>query len=112
MATLLAALMTYSRLSSDSELIALRSCGVSIYRLVPAFILSFVVTGMTFLFNEQVVPAANYQAHSKSSPEERKGSVSGAKHFLSRIPEVTVDGSKERFSHAYADQFDGQREKA
>lgn len=63
MATLLAALMTYSRLSSDSELIALRSCGVSIYRLVlPAFILSFVVTGMTFLFNEQVVPAANYQA--------------------------------------------------
>jgi len=64
MATLLAALMTYSRLSSDSELIALRSCGVSIYRLVlPAFILSFVVTG-TFLFNEQVVPAANYQAGS------------------------------------------------
>jgi len=46
MATLLAALMT-CRLSSDSELIALRSCGVSIYRLVlPAFILSFVVTGM------------------------------------------------------------------
>src|SRR6476469_761874 len=32
MSTLLAALMTYSRLSSDSELIALRSCGVSIYR--------------------------------------------------------------------------------
>jgi len=30
MSTLLAALMTYSRLSSDSELIALRSCGMSI----------------------------------------------------------------------------------
>src|SRR4028119_248893 len=40
MSTLLAALMTYSRLSSDSELIALRSCGISIYRLVvPAIFL-------------------------------------------------------------------------
>jgi lipopolysaccharide export system permease protein len=56
MSTLLAALMTYSRLSSDSELIALRSCGVSLYRLVvPAVVLSLVVTGMTFLFNEMVV---------------------------------------------------------
>ncbi|MBD1921057.1 LptF/LptG family permease [Microcoleus sp. FACHB-831] len=64
MSTLLAALMTYSRLSSDSELIALRSCGVSIYRLImPAVVLSFIVTGITFLFNERVVPAANYQAN-------------------------------------------------
>jgi lipopolysaccharide export system permease protein len=65
MSTLLAALMTYSRLSSDSELIALRSCGVSIYRMVvPAVVLSLVVTGITFIFNELVVPAANYQAAS------------------------------------------------
>ena len=63
MSTLLAALMTYSRFSSDSELIALRSSGISIYRLVmPAIVLSFIVTGMTFLFNELVVPAANYEA--------------------------------------------------
>jgi len=50
MSTLLTTLMTYSRLSSDSELIALRSCGVSIYRLVlPAVILSFLVTGSRFV---------------------------------------------------------------
>ncbi len=60
---LLATLLTYSRLSSDSELIALRSCGVSIYRLVlPALLLSLIVTGVTFGFNEYVVPASNYQA--------------------------------------------------
>ncbi|HAG81167.1 MAG TPA: permease, partial [Cyanobacteria bacterium UBA12227] len=54
---LLATLLTYSRLTSDSELIALRSCGVSIYRLVlPTIILSFIVTGITFTFNEYVVP--------------------------------------------------------
>ena len=63
MSTLLSALMTYSRLSSDSELIALRSSGVSVYRLaIPAVVLSFIVTGITFFFNEQLVPIANYQA--------------------------------------------------
>ena len=51
--TLLATLMTYSRLSSDSELTALKACGVSVYRLVlPALVLCCVVTGLTFLFNE------------------------------------------------------------
>lgn len=60
---LLATLITYIRLSSDSELIALRSCGVSIYRLIlPAIVMSLVVTAITFAFNEFVVPAANYEA--------------------------------------------------
>ncbi len=62
-ALLLATLMTYSRLSGDSELVALRSVGVSVYRLAaPAIVLSIVVTGTTFWFNEMVVPAANYRA--------------------------------------------------
>ena len=60
---LLSTLMAYGRLSSDSETVALRGCGVSVYRLVaPALVLSLVITGVTFLFNELVVPAANYQA--------------------------------------------------
>lgn len=51
MSLLLATLMAYSRLSSDSEIIALRSVGVNIYRLViPAVILSLCVTGMTFFY--------------------------------------------------------------
>ncbi|MEB3161888.1 MAG: LptF/LptG family permease [Prochlorothrix sp.] len=63
MSMLLAALMTYSRLSTDSELVALRSCGISVYRLLlPAVVLSIGVTGLTFLFNESLVPLANYQA--------------------------------------------------
>ncbi|MBD0269055.1 MAG: LptF/LptG family permease, partial [Cyanobacteria bacterium Co-bin8] len=56
-------MMTYSRLSSDSELIALRGCGVSVRRIIaPAVVLSMLVTGLTFLFNELITPAANYQA--------------------------------------------------
>ncbi|MGK7930400.1 MAG: LptF/LptG family permease [Microcystaceae cyanobacterium] len=63
MSMLLAALMAYSRLSSDSELIAMQSIGVSIYRLIiPGIIFSFFVTGLAFFFNDTVAPAANYQA--------------------------------------------------
>ncbi|WP_019486924.1 MULTISPECIES: LptF/LptG family permease [Kamptonema] len=63
MSMLLASLMAYSRMSSDSEIVALRSCGINVYRLVvPAVILSLAVTGMTFAMNELIVPAANYQA--------------------------------------------------
>lgn len=63
MSMLLAALMTYSRLSSDSELVALKGCGISVARLIlPAVFLSLVVTGITFAFNEFIVPAANYRA--------------------------------------------------
>ena len=63
MSTLLATLMTYSRLSSDSEIIALRSVGISVYRLViPALIVSLFITGMTFAFNELFVPTASYEA--------------------------------------------------
>jgi len=63
MATLLATLITYSRFSSDSELIALRSVGISVYRLVfPALLISLLITGMTFTFNELIVPKMSYQA--------------------------------------------------
>lgn len=63
MSMLLSALMAYSRLSSDSELIAMRSLGVGIYRMViPGIIFSFMVTGITFIFNDAIAPAANYQA--------------------------------------------------
>ena len=60
---LLATLLTYGRLSKDSELIALKCLGISIYRLVtPALIFSLIVTAITFGFNEFVVPAAHHQA--------------------------------------------------
>ncbi|MEL6501057.1 MAG: LptF/LptG family permease [Cyanobacteria bacterium J06623_1] len=63
MSILLATLMTYSRLSSDSELVALRSIGVNIYRLIlPAIAFSLCIVAITFGFNNFVAPAANFQA--------------------------------------------------
>lgn len=60
MSTLLATLLCYGRLSSSSELTAMRAAGLSFYRLTaPVFITAFFITAFAMVFNETVVPAAN-----------------------------------------------------
>lgn len=60
MATLMATLLAYSRLSGGSELTALRSIGVSTMRFIlPAIFLASVMSGLTFMFNDLIVPPAN-----------------------------------------------------
>jgi len=114
MATLLSTLMTYSRLSSESELIALRGCGVSVYRMVlTAVVMSFLVTGITFIFNEQIAPAANYQA-SVTLDRAFKSDKPKFKQENIFYPEYRYieqkDGSKEKILSRlfYADKFDGK----
>ncbi|MBC1261489.1 YjgP/YjgQ family permease [Synechococcus sp. BSF8S] len=63
MATLMATLLAYSTLSSNSELIALRSVGVSTWRMVlPALIVAVLMSLLTFVFNDLIVPSANLEA--------------------------------------------------
>ncbi|ABA21260.1 permease YjgP/YjgQ [Trichormus variabilis ATCC 29413] len=117
MSTLLATLMTYSRLSSESELIALRGCGVSVYRMVmTAVMLSFVVTGLTFLFNEQIAPAANYQATLTldKALKSDKPKLKQQNIFYPEYRDIQEkDGTKNRILTRlfYADQFDGKQMK-
>ncbi|MBW4612872.1 MAG: LptF/LptG family permease [Desmonostoc vinosum HA7617-LM4] len=117
MSTLLATLMTYSRLSSDSELIALRGCGVSVYRMVlTAVMLSLVVTGMTFVFNEHIAPAANYQAANtlEQALKSDKPILKQQNIFYPEYREnLQPDGTKIKILIRlfYADQFDGKRMK-
>ena len=60
MGTLMACLFVYTRLSSNSELTALRSLGVSTVRMiVSAILLSVLMTGFTFVLNDVVVPRSN-----------------------------------------------------
>ena len=60
MSMLLAALLTFGRLSSSSEITAMKSCGIGFSRIAaPAIVLGFVVSGCAILFNEYVVPWAN-----------------------------------------------------
>ncbi|MEN9520863.1 MAG: hypothetical protein RLZZ381_3451, partial [Cyanobacteriota bacterium] len=66
---LLTSLMIYGQLNSDRELTALFSFGISSYRIIlPAFVFSLLITGITFLLNELIVPAANYQANLLQNP--------------------------------------------
>ena len=63
MATLMATLLAYSRLSGSSELTALRSVGVSTRRMVvPALVLAVVMSLLTFVFNDLIVPRSNLAA--------------------------------------------------
>lgn len=118
MSTLLATLMTYSRLSSESELIALRGCGVSVYRMVlTAVMLSLLVTGMTFVFNEQIAPTSKYQATqvlNKALKSEEPSLVKRENIFYPEYEKVKQeDGSKKKILTRlfYADEFDGKQMK-
>lgn len=63
MATLLSTLLAFSRLTANSELIALRSLGVKTWRMVlPALVLAVVMSLLTFVFNDLIVPSANVAA--------------------------------------------------
>ncbi|ARV62525.1 permease [Nostocales cyanobacterium HT-58-2] len=118
MSTLLATLMTYSRLSSESELIALRGCGVSVYRMVlTAVMLSLVVTGMTFVFNEHLAPASKYQASQildKALKSDQPTIVKQQNIFYPEYQKVKQeDGVKKKILTRlfYADEFDGKQMK-
>ncbi len=57
MSVLLSTLLAYGKMSSNSEILAARSLGVKTSRLVvPAIILSLFMTGLTFYFNNSLVP--------------------------------------------------------
>ncbi|MCW5938096.1 MAG: LptF/LptG family permease [Fimbriimonadaceae bacterium] len=63
MAVLLASLLAFGRLSSDSEIVALKAAGFSVARImVPVGIFGLAVFLLAFLFTERVVPRATQQA--------------------------------------------------
>jgi len=75
MATLLATIMCYNRMSGDSEIIALRAGGISVYKiLVPALVGGLLMSLLTIGINEFVVPQANY-IYNRIEWEARHGEV-------------------------------------
>ena len=115
MAILLATLMTYSRFSSDSEIIALRSIGVNIYRLIiPTVIFSFLIVNITFVFNNFIAPAANYQATitlRKALERPRKAfndrNILYPEYVKNKLPNGDKVTSLARLF--YAEEFDGEK---
>ncbi len=110
---LLTTLITYSRLSKDSELIAFRSCGLSLKRIIiPALFLSILVMIITFLFNEQIVPRTNYQATKilVAQIKEERTFMLKSDIFYPEYVEIKEDNGqnvKQLKRLFYAQEFDG-----
>ncbi len=63
MAMLLSTLLAYGSLNDNSEIKALKSIGISVYRIIlPGLILSIAMSYMTFIFNNNIVPNTNKNA--------------------------------------------------
>ena len=60
MSVLLSCLLTYGNLSSNSEILALKSLGINNYRIVlPSLLLAVFMTFLTFTFSDNLVPISN-----------------------------------------------------
>lgn len=76
LAILLASIMTFGSLGENYELIALKSAGISLYRIMkPLIAVIILLTGLAFVFSNNVLPVANlkmnalYYAIRKQKPE-------------------------------------------
>ena len=77
MSCLLSTLLGMTRLSSNSELIALKSLGISFYRMLrPILAASFLVAAGALLFNETVVPFTTLAAENLMKYEIMKNQAS------------------------------------
>jgi lipopolysaccharide export system permease protein len=61
MAVLLASIMSFGRLATDSELVAFKSCGINIYKLMKPTVIAalFISIGMVY-FNNNILPETNH----------------------------------------------------
>ena len=102
MAVLLSTLLAYGKLSANSELLALKSLGIKTSRIIsPAIAIAIFMTGLTFFFNDSLVPASNKLAEatlragigSSFSSEESKDNIMFSR-YGSRIDYKTKKPTK------------------
>lgn len=103
MAVLLGSLMCFSRLSSSSELIVMRTSGQSFVRLaMPVFLLAFAISMGAVAFNEYVVPWTNNMYQQVVNLEIRRNMKPGATNHV-----VIRDVQNGQINHLlYARRYD------
>ncbi|MBN8686847.1 MAG: LptF/LptG family permease [Chitinophagales bacterium] len=63
LAILLSSLMTFGNLGESFELVAIKSAGISLLRFMrPLFIISILISGVAFVFSNNVIPVANLKS--------------------------------------------------
>lgn len=64
LAVLLASIMTFGSMGENYELVAIKSSGVSLLRIMrPLFIVMLLISGMAFFFSNNIIPVANLKAY-------------------------------------------------
>ena len=109
MSMLLATLLAYGKLSSNSELLALKSLGVANRRIIfPAVLLSIFMTLLTFTFNDSLVPMSNRVAENTMRTSLGKAiSSEEGKHIMfsrygSQVDKYNkVSNSNENLTHIF-----------
>lgn len=105
MSMLLAALLSFGRLSGDSEIIALRASGISLYRIMsPVVITALLVSVLTVALNEFVVPQADWAAKNLLYEAQHQRKLPTARDNI--FYEEMEEGRMKRFF--YARHFDGE----
>ena len=108
---LLSSLIIYGRLSSDRELVAFLSFGISFLRIIaPALIFSLLITGLSFSFNELIVPASNYQANLLQTPfiAETELNLTKRDIFYSEYEPSNNNSAKTLKTIYFAEQYQNQ----
>lgn len=64
LAVLLASIMTFGNMGENYELVATKSAGISLIRIMrPLFIVMLVISGLAFMFSNNIIPVANLKAY-------------------------------------------------
>jgi lipopolysaccharide export system permease protein len=76
---LMAALVAFGSLSRHSEIIAMKACGVSLYRLaMPIIVIAAIICGLAFIISEFITPYTNQKADHINLVEVQKRVMVGA----------------------------------
>jgi lipopolysaccharide export system permease protein len=93
MAVLVSTLMAFGRLSQDNEITALKSSGVSVYRLIsPVLVASLIICAVMVFFNDRVLPELNHQSRLLATDIHQKRPTWNLKEnvFIDEIPEYHI----------------------
>ena len=92
MAVLVSTLMAFGRLSSDNEIVALKTSGVKYYSLlIPPIILSTLIAVIMICFNNWVLPDMNYKARNLISNIAKTNPEIGLKGKNNQLIEGALD---------------------
>lgn len=113
LALLITTIVVYSKLADHNEILALKSYGLSPYRLIlPTVVLAFAISGSLFTLQELMVPDANYQAAIILEREWQVDRTQLAKYNKREIiyQQFDLNSNTRNLEFSFfADSFDGEQ---